>query len=98
MNMLIAVLTYVCPLEEVNALLSMHREFLQKNFEQGKFLVCGRLCPRTGGVIIAKNITYKEFEKLLREDPFSKVSEYKIIEFTPSMYDDCLKEVLTSRK
>lgn len=94
MNLLIAILTYTRPLEEVDALLSKHRKFLQENFDQGRFLVCGRLQPRTGGVIIAKNISRTEFEKILEADPFAKVSDHTIFEFTPSLYDDCLKNVI----
>ena len=92
--MLIAILKYIRPLPEVDAMLSEHRQYLQKLFDQNKLLVCGRLNPRTGGIIIAKNIPRKEFEKILQNDPFVKVSEHTIIEFTPRLYDDCLKEML----
>ena len=61
---------------------------------QHKLLVSGKLQPRTGGVIIAKNITRAEFEKILEADPFAKVSEYQIIEFLPTLYDGCLKEIM----
>ena len=93
-NMLIAILKYTKPLEEVDATLPKHRQYLQKLFDQKKLLVCGRLNPRTGGVIIAKDISRAEFEKILKTDPFTKVSEHTIIEFTPSLYDDCLKEMM----
>lgn len=92
--MLIAILKYIRPLPEVDAMLPEHRQYLQKLFDQNKLLVCGRLNPRTGGVIIAKNIPRKEFEKILQNDPFTKVSEHTIIEFTPSLYDDILKEMI----
>jgi len=92
--MLIAILKYTKPIEEVDALISEHRHYLQLLFNQKKLLVCGRLNPRTGGVIIAKEITRAEFEKILKNDPFAKVSEHTIIEFTPNLYDECLKEML----
>ena len=92
--MLIAILKYTKPIEEVDALLPEHREYLQELFDQKKFLICGRLQPRTGGVIIAKNISRKEFEKILQADPFAQVSSYEIIEFTPLFYDTCLEGVI----
>lgn len=92
--MLIAILKYIRPLEEVDALLQKHREYLQKLFDQKKLLVCGRLKPRIGGVIIAKNISRSEFEKILQADPFQKVSCYEIIEFVPSLYDSHLQNMI----
>ena len=96
--MLIAILKYTIPLDEVDALLSKHREYLQTLLDNHKLLVCGRLQPRTGGVIIPKNITRAEFEKILKADPFAKVSEYQILEFLPTLYDDCLKEIMEADK
>ncbi len=92
-NVLIAVLEYTKSLDEVDVLLSEHRRYLQDLLDQGKLLICGKLQPRTGGVIIAKNISREEFEKILKNDPFTKVSKHTIIEFIPSLYDDCLKEL-----
>lgn len=93
-NMLIAILKYTKPLDVVDALIPEHRQYLQKLFDQHKLLVWGRLNPRTGGVIITKSILREEFEKILKNDPFTKVSEYTIVEFSPSLYDDCLKEMM----
>lgn len=96
--MLIAILKYTKPLNEIDALISKHREYLQMLLTQNKLLVSGKLQPRTGGVIIAKNSTRAEFEKILEEDPFATVSEYQIIEFLPSLYDVCLKEIMEADK
>ncbi len=95
--MLIAILKYTKPLEDVDALTPEHRHYLKTVYDQNKLLVSGRLNPRTGGVIIAKNISRAEFEKILSEDPFVKVSEHTILEFTPSLYDDCLKEMMKEK-
>lgn len=95
---LIAILKYTKPLDEVDALLPKHREYLQMLLDQHKLLVCGRLQPRTGGVIIAKNITRTEFEKILKADPFATVSEHQILEFLPTLYDGCLKEIMEADK
>jgi uncharacterized protein YciI len=92
--MLIAVLKYTKPLNEVDALLPKHREYLQILLNQHRLLISGKLQPRTGGVIIAKNITRAAFEKILKADLFAKVSEYQIIEFLPTLSDGCLKEIM----
>lgn len=92
--MLIAILKYTRPLEEIDALLPKHKEYLQRLFDQKKLLVCGRLQPRTGGIIIAKGISRNDFEKILQTDPFAQVSHYEIIEFIPSLYDNCLQNMI----
>jgi uncharacterized protein YciI len=93
-NIFIAFLHYTKPLAEVDALLSAHKEHLEKLLGKGKLLISGRLNPRTGGVILAKNISRAEFEEFLRADPFSQVSRFEIIEFSPRYYDDCLKGII----
>lgn len=92
--MLIAILRYTKPLEEIDELLPKHREYLQGLFDQKKLLVCGRLEPRTGGIIIAKGISRNDFEKILQVDPFAQVSRCEIIEFIPSLYDSCLQNMI----
>lgn len=92
-SVLIAVLNYTKPLVEVDALLEEHRKYLQNLLDQKRLLICGRLNPRTGGVIIIKNTSRLEFEKILREDPLAKVSNHTLIEFIPTMWDDCFKDI-----
>jgi uncharacterized protein YciI len=91
-NMFIATLKYVKPIAEVDALLQKHREHLLQFLHEGKLLIAGKLQPRTGGVIIAKNVSRDQFEQFLKDDPFAqaKVSEYQIIEFIPGLHDSVL--------
>lgn len=92
--MFIAILKYVRPIAEVDALLQKHREHLSRFLHEGKLLVAGKLQPRTGGVIIAKNVSRGQFEQFLKDDPFAqaKVSEYQIIEFIPGLHDPALSK------
>ena len=94
--MFIAILTYVKPLAEVNAVFPEHLKYLNNLFSQKKLLIVGKQNPWTGGVIISKKVSREEFEKMMRDDPFTKagVSQYQIIEFIPGGYDDCLKGVI----
>lgn len=84
--MLIAISKYTQPLEIVDQYRAEHHKYLKPLFAKDKLLTCGRQLAQVGGVIIAKDITHAEFEKILADDPFvtAGVSEYEIIEFTPS--------------
>ncbi|WP_060825297.1 YciI family protein [Sulfurospirillum cavolei] len=85
--MFIISLTYHKSLEEVDAHLSAHVEFLKKNYAQGVFLASGRKNPRNGGVILALASSKAEIEAIIARDPFyiHEIAKYDIIEFTPSM-------------
>ncbi len=82
--MFIAILKYTRPLSEIDALLPAHREYLEQLFQQKKLLLAGRLNPRTGGVLIAKDMPREEFEEILRNDPFHSVCTVEIISFIPT--------------
>ena len=85
--MFVILLTYTQPLAEVDKLIPAHREFLQRMYETGRFLLSGRKEPRTGGVILASAASMEALKRLLADDPFSVhgVADYQIIEFTPTM-------------
>lgn len=95
--MFIISLTYIKPLEEVDALLEDHIEYLEEQYRLGNFLASGRKVPRTGGVILARAVSREEVETIVRLDPFyrQQVASYEITEFTPTMTSDalaCLRE------
>jgi uncharacterized protein YciI len=83
-------LTYHKPLDEVETLLPAHRQWLQKNYQQGIFLASGRKEPRTGGIILAKGIERSTLNTILAADPFNAVANYDVTEFIPSMTVDGL--------
>jgi uncharacterized protein YciI len=84
-------------LEEIEALLSAHVQFLDEQYEQKKFIFSGRRNPRIGGVICADVRTEDELNTILKKDPFyqQKVADYEIIEFTPTKYDPRFSVFLT---
>jgi uncharacterized protein YciI len=86
--MFILLLTYIKPIADVDAVLEPHRAFLDKYFEQGKFVCAGRQRPRTGGVILCNAGTREEVERIAAEDPFSVagVAAYQVIEFQPTKW------------
>lgn len=94
--MLIAISEYKKPLPEVDLYRKKHHEYIKQFIDNDKLLICGRQNPPSGGVIITKTATREEFEDILRDDPFVKagVTEYKIVEFIPTFYNYCLKELI----
>lgn len=85
--MFVVILTYIRPLEELDALMPKHVAWLKKHYRSGLFLASGRQVPRTGGVILARSGDRAELEKLMEEDPFVKngCARVEVIEFRPSM-------------
>lgn len=71
---------------DIEANLEAHRQFLDKYYAAGTFLLSGRKEPRNGGIIIAKAGSLAEVQKIVQEDPFhqANVAEYEITEFLPS--------------
>jgi uncharacterized protein YciI len=88
-RMFVLLLKYIKPMDEVERLLPAHREFLDRFYRQGKFIVSGPREPRTGGVIIADVENELEAMKIIVEDPFftEKVADYELIRFTPTKHD-----------
>ncbi|MES2259696.1 MAG: YciI family protein [Pseudomonadota bacterium] len=90
--MFIISLTYLKPAEEIDALLAAHREYLREQYDNGIFLMSGRMVPRTGGVIIATADSRADIEAVIELDPFNEagVASYAITEFVPTMTADIL--------
>lgn len=85
--MFIVSLTYGRPLDEVDAHLPAHVEYLKAQYASGAFLASGRKIPRTGGVILASVSTREKLDEIIAQDPFCQhgVAEYEVTEFIPSM-------------
>lgn len=86
--MFIISLTYRSTLEEIDKHLEAHSRYLKTQYENGSFIMSGRKVPRTGGIILSNLKTRMEVEETIEKDPFkiAGLSEYDIIEFTPTMF------------
>ena len=84
--MFIVLLTYVKPLDEVDAHMKAHMAFLRQHYANGTFLVSGRKVPRDGGIILAVGKSRDEITAIAEEDPFFKkgLADFRIIEFRAS--------------
>lgn len=94
-EMTVIELIYKKPISEVEAYLESHRAFLQKFYEEGRFLMSGRSVPRSGGIIIG--IGPKDvFEEIIMEDPFydQGIADYRLMTFEASTKDARLNEII----
>ena len=89
------VLTYVKPLEEVDALLPAHVAWLEQGYAQGLFLIAGRRVPRTGGVIVARG-EREAVEALAATDPLIKsgIATIEVIAFTATSAAPAIADLL----
>jgi uncharacterized protein YciI len=84
--MFVLLLTYVRPIEEVDALMRRHVAWLKEHYGAGRFVVSGRRIPRTGGVIVARGDDREEIERIVAGDPFVSggVATCEVIHFRAS--------------
>lgn len=89
-------LTYLVPLDQVDAQMAEHVAWLERGYAEGRFAASGRKVPRTGGVILARGHR-AEVEALVATDPFvaGGLAQAEITEFTASMAADALAGLLT---
>lgn len=78
-------LTYTASPEEVAEVLPDHRNFLDLGYSQGRLLFSGPQVPKTGGMIIARDVSLEEIKKFFAGDPFLTrgVATYRFVEFEP---------------
>ncbi|MGJ0193732.1 YciI family protein [Pantoea sp. RRHST58] len=76
--MYIVSLSYFRPVEEVETLLEPHIQWLDRYFAAGVFIAAGRKDPRTGGIVLVKDIDRARLDTILAEDPFVAVANYEV--------------------
>lgn len=84
-SIFIASLTYTVPIEQVDAVLPDHLDWLKAGHEAGHFIAWGPREPRDGGLIFVKAEARAEAEALLASDPFIThgLADLSIIQWTP---------------
>jgi uncharacterized protein YciI len=94
--MFVVVLTYRADLARVDESLQDHVAWLDRQYADGVFLVSGARVPRTGGVILAADLSAEDLQARLAEDPFHRqgLAEYAVTEFVPSRAADSLTHLL----
>jgi uncharacterized protein YciI len=77
-----------------------HKDWLQRGFEEGVFLLAGKLQPDLGGAILAHHTQLPDLQKRVGEDPFvaEKVVSAEILEMAASRAAEPLKFLLEGHK
>lgn len=70
-----------------------HNAWLKRGFDDGVFLLAGKIEPGTGGAVVAQESSLSVLQARVNEDPFvvERVVLAEIIEVSPSRADDRLK-------
>ena len=85
----VVMLTYLAPLDEIDAEMKAHMAWLQQGYDAGVFLASGRQQPRAGGVILSRGHK-AEVEALAATDPFvvGGLARAEVTEFNASQAAD----------
>ncbi len=70
-------------------LMAAHRDWLQRGFDDGVFLLSGSLQPPPGGAVLAQGGTRAELQARVADDPLvaAAVAQAEIIEIQPHQAD-----------
>lgn len=73
-----------------------HRQWIQRGFDDGVFLLAGNLQPSLGGAILVHNTSRSKLEARVNDDPFvaQNIVSAEIIEIAPSRADARLEFLL----
>jgi len=90
--MVLILLRYVRPIEEVDALRPAHLEFLRKGFEEGRYVLAGRGVPPEAGVVIARGTDLDGVRELTEQDPYvaNGVAAYELVRFHAGLTEEGL--------
>ncbi len=91
--MFIVLLRFSANKDQAGRFMDGHKDWIDRGFVDGVFLMVGSLQPSSGGGILAHNTTLRELEKRVDADPFvaENVVDAEIIELTPAKADERLK-------
>jgi uncharacterized protein YciI len=98
--MFIIDIIYRVSLEEIDACMKEHVEYLDKYFASGNFFLAGRKNPRDGGIILALASGKEEIERISKEDPFyiNNLADIKITEFSGGRKAEHLDALIAKSK
>jgi uncharacterized protein YciI len=87
--MFIISLSYKKDINEVERFIEAHVQFLDKYYAAKKFIFSGRKNPRSGGIIVVRNVDKETLTDMIKEDPFyqNDIADYDITEVIPTKYD-----------
>jgi len=77
-------------------LMEGHKQWIERGFDDGVFLLVGGLQPNLGGGIVAHNTSLPDLQSRVNDDPFvaENVVRAEILEIAPSRADQRLDFLL----
>ena len=90
--MFMVVLRFSANKDRAGKFMEGHREWLQRGFDDGVFLLAGSLKPDQGGGIMAHNTSMPDLQRRIDDDPFvaENIVSAEILEIAPSKADERL--------
>jgi len=81
---------------KASQLMEGHKEWIERGFDDGVFLLVGSLRPDSGGAIVAHNVSRSELQNRVANDPFvaENVVNAEILEIAASRIDTRLNFLL----
>ncbi len=66
-----------------------HKEWIQRGFNDGVFLLSGSIQPSSGGAVLAHNTSLANLQSRVNDDPFvaENIVRAEILEITPGQTD-----------
>jgi len=94
--MFIVLLNFADNKSRAGQFMNSHKEWLERGFDDGVFLLAGSLQPNRGGAIVAHNTSLPDLQSRVNDDPFvvENVVAAEILEVTPSKADERLRFLL----
>lgn len=74
---------------QAGPLMDGHKQWINRGFDEGVFLLVGSMQPNLGGALLASNTTRADLEARVTQDPFvaADVVTAEITEITPARVD-----------
>lgn len=90
--MFIVFLKFAAARDQAGRLMQAHKDWLQRGFDEGVFLLSGSIQPQAGGAILAHGLTRADLQERVNQDPFvaEAVVQAEIVEVSASKADDRL--------
>ncbi len=91
--MFVVLLKFSSNKDQAGQFMAGHKEWIERGFGDGVFLLAGSLQPKLGGGIVAHNTSLSDLRSRVNDDPFvaENVVSAEILEITPSKTDERLK-------
>ena len=89
---------YLMPLREliqVQDLVTEHRDYVQKGYDSGQYLLSGPEVPADSGILIVRAESREKVDDLMAAEPFvreGKVRVTRVVEFHPARYQPSIQD------